>query len=105
MVIGGQVGLDGQGHFPADFVAQARQALSNVLAVLAVAGGRAEHLARLTWFLTDMEEYRRNLMPLGRAYQAVLGSHFPTMTLVQVGALVEPAALVEIEATAILPSP
>jgi len=105
VVIGGQVGTDAQGHFAPDFVGQARQALANVVAVLAEAHGRPEHLARLTWFVTNMEEYRRNLIPLGRAYQAVMGSHFPTMTLVQVGALVEPAARVEIEATAILPPP
>lgn len=104
MVIGGQVGPDGLGRFAPDFVEQARQALANVVAVLTEAGGRPEHLARLTWFLTDMEEYRRNLIPLGRAYQTVMGSHFPTMTLVQVGALVEPAARVEIEAIAILPA-
>ena len=78
-------------------------ALSNILAVLADAGGKPEHIARLTWFVTDMGEYRASLAELGPAYRAVMGRHFPAMTLVQVGALVEEEAKVEIEATAILP--
>nr|WP_314071266.1 RidA family protein [uncultured Roseococcus sp.] len=102
-IIGGQVGWDTAGRFPEGFVPQVRQALLNVLAVLAEAGGKPEHIARLTWFVTDIGEYRANLAELGPAYRAVMGRHFPAMTLVQVGALVEEEAKVELEATAILP--
>ncbi|MCW8084922.1 RidA family protein [Sabulicella glaciei] len=103
VILGGQVGWDAQGHFAEGFVAQTRQALRNVLAVLAEAGGRAEHIARLTWYVTEIAEYRDSLAELGPAYRSVMGRHFPAMTLVQVVALVEPEAKVEIEATAILP--
>ncbi len=103
VIIGGQIGWDTAGRFPDSFVPQVRQALSNILAVLAEAGGKPEHIARLTWFVTDINEYRASLAELGPAYRAVMGRHFPAMTLVQVGALVEEEAKVEIEATAILP--
>ncbi|MDB5414001.1 MAG: hypothetical protein JWR10_2336 [Rubritepida sp.] len=102
-VLGGQVGSDAAGRFPDAFVPQVRQALANILVVLAEAGGKPEHIARLTWFVTDMGEYRASLAELGPAYRAVMGRHFPAMTLVEVGALVEEEAKVEIEATAILP--
>jgi enamine deaminase RidA (YjgF/YER057c/UK114 family) len=105
VILGGQVGWNAEGRFAEDFVAQVRQALENILAVLAEAGGRPEHIARLTWFVTDIREYRRSLAELGPAYRAVMGRHFPAMTLVEVGALVEEEARVEIEATAILPAP
>lgn len=104
VIIGGQVGWDAQGRFATGFVGQVRQALENILAVLAEAGGTPEHIARLTWFVTDITEYRASLAELGPAYRAVMGRHFPAMTLVQVGALVEEEARVEIEATAILPT-
>jgi enamine deaminase RidA (YjgF/YER057c/UK114 family) len=103
VVIGGQIGWDSEGRFAQGFVAQARQALANIMAVLREAGGEPENIARLTWYVTDMEEYRSGLAALGAAYRAVMGRHFPAMTLVQVGALVEPEARVEIEATAIIP--
>lgn len=103
VILGGQIGWDAQGRFADGFVPQVRQALENILAVLAEAGGRAEHIARLTWFVTDMAEYRDSLAELGPAYRSVMGRHFPAMTLVQVVALVEREAKVEIEATAILP--
>ncbi len=103
VLISGQVGSDPQGRVPPDFASQMQQALRNVLAVLAEAGGGAEHVARLTWYVTDLEAYRGALQELGLAYRAVMGRHFPAMTLVQVTALVEPEAMVEIEATAILP--
>lgn len=103
VIIGGQVGWDTQGRFAPGFVAQARQALENILAVLAEAGGGPEHIARLTWFVTDIAEYRASLAELGPAYRAAMGRHFPAMTLVGVSALVEEEARVEIEATAILP--
>jgi enamine deaminase RidA (YjgF/YER057c/UK114 family) len=103
VMIGGQIGWNEQRCFPAGFVAQAAQALRNVLAVLREAGGRPEHLARLTWYVVDVEEYRASLPALGGAYRDTIGRWYPAMTLVQVGALVEREARVEIEATAILP--
>jgi enamine deaminase RidA (YjgF/YER057c/UK114 family) len=104
VVVGGQVGWDHSGRFADGFVAQVRQALENIVVVLREAGGGPEHVARLTWFVTDIREYRRSLSELGPAYRAVMGRHFPAMTLVEVGALVEEEARVEIEATAILPA-
>lgn len=104
VVISGQVGCDPQGRFAPDFASQTQQTLRNILAVLEQAGGDASHIARLTWYVTDMEEYRASLGDLGLAYRAIMGRHFPAMTLVQVGALVEPEARLEIEATAIVPA-
>ena len=101
-MIGGQIGWDEQGRFPQGFVAQAAQALRNVLAVLREAGGGPEHIARLTWYVVDIEEYRQALPALGAAYRDTLGRWYPAMTLVQVAALVEREARVEIEATAIV---
>ncbi len=103
VVVGGMIGWDSHGHFAPGFVGQVKQALVNVMAVVREAGGGPEHIARLTWYVTDIGEYRASLAELGLAYRAVLGRHFPAMTLVQVGALVEPEARVEIEATAIIP--
>lgn len=103
VLVGGQVGWDAEGRFPTGFVAQAAQALRNVVAVVAEAGGAPEHIGRLTWYVLDIAEYRAGLRELGAAYRAVMGRHFPAMTLVQVAALVEPEARLEIEATAILP--
>jgi len=103
VLVGGQIGWDTAGQFPAGFVAQVQQALANILAVLREAGGGPEHIGRLTWYVVDMEEYRASLAELGPAYRAVMGRHFPAMALVQVVALVEPAARVEIEATALIP--
>ncbi|PZW42160.1 enamine deaminase RidA (YjgF/YER057c/UK114 family) [Humitalea rosea] len=104
VLVGGQIGWDAAGAFAAGFVPQVAQALRNILAVLAEAGGGPEHIARLTWFVVDMDEYRGSLASLGPAYRAVMGRNFPAMSLVAVTALVEPAARVEIEATAILPA-
>jgi enamine deaminase RidA (YjgF/YER057c/UK114 family) len=102
--IGGQIGWDSSGRLVAhDLVGQARQALANILAVLAEAGAGPEHVTRLTWYVTDMASYRSAQRELGAAYREVMGRHFPTMSLVQVVALVEPGAVVEIEATAVLP--
>ncbi|HEX4369043.1 MAG TPA: RidA family protein [Rhodopila sp.] len=102
VVIGGQIGWDENGRFAEGFVAQVEQALRNILAVLRQAGGGPEHIARLTWYVVDIEEYRQALPALGVAYRETLGRWYPAMTLVQVGALVERAARVEIEATAII---
>jgi enamine deaminase RidA (YjgF/YER057c/UK114 family) len=101
--IGGQIGWNAAQMFESDdFVAQTRQALENVVAVLAEAGGRPEHLVRLTWYVTDKREYVARLKEVGEAYRGIIGRHFPSMTLVEVSALVEDAAKVEIEATAVL---
>jgi len=103
VVTGGVIGWDNQGHLPTDFVAQVRQALSNISAILGEAGARPEHLVRLTWYVVDIEEYLANLKLLGQAYREIFGTHYPAMALVQVVRLVEKAARVEIEATAVVP--
>ncbi len=103
LMIGGQIGWDAQGRFPEGFIAQVDQALRNVLAVVQSAGGKPEHVARLTWYVVDIEAYRSALPELGGIYRDTFGRWYPAMTLVQVTALVERAALVEIEATAIMP--
>jgi enamine deaminase RidA (YjgF/YER057c/UK114 family) len=103
VVTGGVIGWDHHGHLPDDFVAQVRQTLSNISAILAEGGARPEHLVRLTWYVVDMEEYLANLKTLGQIYRDTLGAHYPAMALVQVVRLVEKAARVEIEATAVVP--
>jgi enamine deaminase RidA (YjgF/YER057c/UK114 family) len=103
VVTGGVIGWDPQGHLPGDFVAQVRQTLSNISAILAEGDARPEHLVRLTWYVVDMEEYLANLKTLGQVYRDIFGAHYPAMALVQVVRLVERAARVEIEATAVLP--
>lgn len=101
---GGLVGWNAEKEFESDdFVHQVSLALRNILAVLAEAGARPEHLVRLTWYVTDKNEYLANLKGLGRAYREIIGKHFPAMALVQVVALVEDRAKVEIEATAVIP--
>jgi enamine deaminase RidA (YjgF/YER057c/UK114 family) len=101
--VGGQIGWDETGRFAEGFVAQVEQALANIVAVLREAGAGPEHVARLTWYVTDLEAYRASGRDLGAAYRRVMGRNFPAMALVQVVGLVEPQAMVEIEATAILP--
>jgi enamine deaminase RidA (YjgF/YER057c/UK114 family) len=103
VVTGGVIGWNDQGHLPSDFVAQVRQTLSNISAILAEGGARPEHLVRLTWYVVDMEEYLANLKTLGQVYRDIFGAHYPAMALVQVVRLVEKAARVEIEATAVVP--
>jgi enamine deaminase RidA (YjgF/YER057c/UK114 family) len=103
VVTGGVIGWDTAGHLPDSFVAQVQQALSNIAAILAEGGARPEHLVRLTWYVVDMEEYLTNLKALGRVYRELFGTHYPAMALVQVVRLVEKAARVEIEATAVVP--
>jgi enamine deaminase RidA (YjgF/YER057c/UK114 family) len=104
--VAGQIGWDASGAFPADDLAgQVRQTLENVLAVLAEAGGKPEHIARMTWFVTDRDEYVASAREIGAAYRETVGRHFPAMAVVEVSRLVEPRARVEIEATAVLPSP
>jgi enamine deaminase RidA (YjgF/YER057c/UK114 family) len=103
VVTGGVVGWDVAGRFADEFVVQVRQTLENIVAILAEGGARPEHLVRLTWYVVDMDEYVSNLKVLGKAYREVIGTHYPSMALVQVVRLVEPAARVEIEATAVVP--
>ena len=104
--VGGQIGWNAQQRFESDeFVAQARTALSNVVAVLAEAGARPEHLVRLTWYVVDKREYAASYRALGVVYREVVGRHFPAMTAVEVKALIEDRARVEIEATAVIPDP
>ena len=103
--IAGQVGWDSQGRFVSTgLAAQVRQALINVCAVLAQAGAAPEHVVRLTWYLTSRAEYYAELAEIGAAYRDVMGKHFPTMSVVQVVALMEADAKVEIEATAVIPA-
>ncbi len=102
--LGGQIAWNAQQEFETDdFVAQIEQTLKNILAVLTEAKAKPEHLVRLTWYITDKREYLANLREIGRVYRQVLGTHFPAMAMVQVVALIEDRAKVEIEATAVLP--
>ena len=103
VVTGGVIGWDHQGHLAADFVGQVRRTLSNISAILAEGDARPEHLVRLTWYVVDMEEYLTNLKTLGQVYRDIFGAQYPAMALVQVVRLVEKAARVEIEATAVVP--
>ena len=106
VVVGGQVGWNERQQFESDdFVAQAKRALQNVVAVLAEASARPEHVARMTWYVVDKREYLASLRALGQAYREVMGTHYPAMTAVQVVALIEDRARVEIEVTAIVPDP
>lgn len=101
---GGLVGWNADCVFETDdFAGQAAQALENVAAVLAEAGAGPEHLVRLTWFVTSKADYLASLKPLGAAYKRIIGRHYPAMALVQIVALVEDRAKVEIEATAVIP--
>lgn len=105
LFVGGQIGWNARQEFESDdFVAQTRQALLNIRAVLEAAGGGPEHMARMTWYVVDREEYIASLKALGSAYREVMGKHFPAMTCVQVAGLVEARARVEIEVTAVLPA-
>ena len=102
--IAGQVGWTGSGVWEAkDFAGQFRQALKNVLEVLAQAHGRPEHIVRLTWYVVDRDEYLASLKAVGTAYRELMGRHYPAMSVVQVGALVEGGARLEIEANAVVP--
>jgi enamine deaminase RidA (YjgF/YER057c/UK114 family) len=103
VVTGGIVGWDETGSFAEGFVAQARRTFENICAILSEGGAEPRHLVRLTWYVVDIEEYLANLRELGRAYREVFGTHYPAMALVQVVRLVEKAARLEIEATAIVP--
>jgi enamine deaminase RidA (YjgF/YER057c/UK114 family) len=102
--LGGQIGWNGDQEFETDdFVGQVRQALENIAAILAEAGGRPENIVRMTWFITDKAAYVSALREVGEAYRSVMGKHFPVMSVVEVKALIEDRAKVEIETTAVLP--
>ena len=106
LVLAGQIGWDAEERLVGDgFVAQFEQALRNCLTLVAAAGGRPVDIVRLTMYCTDREAYLAALREVGEAYRRVLGTHYPAMTLVQVSGLVEPGAVVEIEATAALEPP
>jgi enamine deaminase RidA (YjgF/YER057c/UK114 family) len=105
LLVAGQIGWDADAKLvSADFVAQFDQALANVVAVVEAAGGRGEHIARMTVYVTDLEGYRQRAAEIGQRWRARLGKHYPAMALVQVAGLLEPGAKVEIEATALLPA-
>lgn len=102
--LAGQIGWDARQQFVSDeFAAQVRQALQNIVTLLAQAGARPAHIVRLTWFVTSRDEYHAQLREVGAAYREVIGRHFPPMSVVQVAALMEARAKVEIEATAVIP--
>ena len=102
--VSGQIGWDADGKFHGTRMAdQVRQALLNIVEILAEAGASPEHVVRMTWYVVDMEEYLANLKTLGGVYRDIFGAHYPAMALVQVVRLVEKAARVEIEATAVVP--
>jgi enamine deaminase RidA (YjgF/YER057c/UK114 family) len=102
--VAGMIGWDGQGQFHTDSLAgQVRQALRNIVAVLGEAGARPEHIVRMTWYLTDKREYLAEAREIGAAYRELIGSFNAAMTAVQVSALIEDRAKVEIEVTAVVP--
>lgn len=104
LFVAGQVASERGGQVePSGFVEQFSRALENVLTVVRDAGGGPENIGRLTIYVTDPEEYLASRKPLGQTYRALMGSHYPAIALVQVAGLVEENAVVEIEATAVLP--
>jgi enamine deaminase RidA (YjgF/YER057c/UK114 family) len=101
--VSGMIGWDGDGVFHTDdFAGQVRQALLNIVAVLAEAKAKPEHIVRMTWYVVDKDEYVAAYKEIGRAYREIIGAHYPAMTAVQVAALVEDRAKVEIEVTAMV---
>ena len=102
LVTGGLVGWNAQGVFAEGFLPQLRQTLENIHAVVEAGGGAVTDIVRLTWYVTDIQAYRAALPEMGPVYRAVMGRHFPAMAVVQVVALVEPKAMIEIEATAVI---
>ena len=102
--VAGQVGWDESETFrTGDLAGQVRQALENVVAILAEGGAKPAHIVRMTWYLADKDEYNARLKDIGNAYREIIGMHFPVMTAIQVAGFVEPGAKVEIEATAVVP--
>lgn len=104
VMVAGQIGWNAQQQFESDdFVGQVRQALANTVAVLATAGAKPEHVARMTWYVTDKQRYLAEIAGVGAAWRDIMGRTYPAMTLLEVSALVEDRALIEIESTAIIP--
>ena len=103
IVTAGHVGWNDRGEFAKGLVGQVAQSLANIVSVLKAGGADREHLVRLTWYVTDVAEYRARQREIGQVYREIIGRHFPAMAVVEVSALVEPEALVEIEATAVVP--
>ena len=104
LFIGGQIGWNGQCVFETDdLVGQVRQALQNVVAVLRAGGAGPEHITTMTWYLTDKRDYLANRSGIGQAYRDVIGRHYPAMAAVEVSALIEDRAKVEIQAMAVVP--
>jgi enamine deaminase RidA (YjgF/YER057c/UK114 family) len=101
--VAGQVGWSDGTWDAKDFTGQFRQAVKNIIEVLAQAGGRPEHIVRMTWYVVDRDEYLASLMAVGRVYRELMGRHYPAMAVVQVSGLVEKLARLEIEATAVIP--
>ena len=102
--VAGQIGWNARGEFESDdFVGQFRQCLKNIVAVLAEAGAEAAHITSMTWYFVDKQEYLANLKAVGAAYREVIGRHYPTMTAMQVAALIEDRAKIEIQAMAVVP--
>ena len=104
--IAGQIGWTGEGKWEAkDFAGQFRQTLKNTLAVLAEAGGKPEHIVRMTWYILDKKEYLGAIKGVGLAYRELIGRYYPAMAVVQVSGLIEDQARLEIETTAVIPGP
>lgn len=101
--LAGVVGWDAQERFPAGLVAQFRQALTNIVAILAEAGARPDHIVRMTWYITSRDDYLAHGREIGAIYREIVGKHFPVMAVVQVVALIEAEAEIEIEVTAVIP--
>ncbi|MFN4277722.1 MAG: RidA family protein [Ferrovibrio sp.] len=102
--VAGQIGWTAEARFESDdLVEQTRQALRNIVRVLAEAGARPEHIVRMTWYVVDKKDYLARNADLGKVYREIIGKHYPAMTLVQVAALLEDRAKIEIEATAVIP--
>jgi enamine deaminase RidA (YjgF/YER057c/UK114 family) len=102
--VSGMIGWDAKGNIvSSDFVAQVAQALRNIVDVLAEANAKPEHIVRMNWYILDKKEYVNSYKQLGAAYREIIGAHFPAMTAVQVSSLIEDAARVEIEVTAVVP--
>lgn len=103
--VAGQIGWDPQQHLVSDdFAPQAVQALRNIETILQSGGARPEHVVRMTWYVTDKHAYNGAVQVVGAAYREMFGTHYPAMTLVEVADLLEEGALVEIEATAVIPN-
>ncbi len=105
VVTAGHVGWNDRGEFAPGMARQVEQSLRNIVAVLREADAKPEHLVRLTWYVTSRAAYLAESKPIGAAYRKIIGRHYPAMAVVEVSALMEPEALVEIEATAVVPQP